>query len=95
MANEAPSDAEIADLKRLTAGIIRAQGNRFIKVLLRGKKSIPIGTNKTDFERNLNMAIERGDLRLAEVEKWLKDVEGWGNQHVYLFNISPSLRKER
>lgn len=97
MADEAPSDAEIADLKRLTAGIIRAQGNRFIKVLLREKKKsipIPIGTNKADFERNLNRAIEKGDLRLAEVEKWLKDVEGWGNQHVYLFNISTSLRKE-
>ena len=88
-----PTPAEIADLKRLAAGIIRAQGNRFIKELLRAK-GIRIGANKDDFERNLNAAIESGTLRLHDVDDWLKLVEGWGNQHVYLYNIPSTLRKD-
>jgi hypothetical protein len=90
--SQAPrTPSEIADLKRLAAGIIRTQGNRFIKELLRAKR-IRIGVNKDDFERNLTDAIESGELRLDEVEDWLAAVEGWGNQHVYLYNISSALQ---
>lgn len=32
-----PTPDQVADLKRLVAGIIRAQGNRFIKELLRAQ----------------------------------------------------------
>lgn len=95
MTPAAPSsnETEIASLQRLAAGIIRAQGNRFIKELLREKK-IHVGANKDDFERGLAEAIETGALTLADVESWLAAVEGWGNQHVYLFNISTALRRE-
>jgi hypothetical protein len=85
-----PDPAEIASLKRLAAGIIRAQGNRFVKELLRDKK-IRIGTNKDDFNRNLDAAIESGNLRLSEVDDWLRRVEGWGNQHVYLYRMSDAI----
>jgi hypothetical protein len=95
--NAAPSDLpppeEIADLKRLAAGIIREQGNRFIKELLRAKK-IRIGVNKDDFESNLTEAIERGALRLNDVADWLKAVEGWGDHHAYIYNISAKLRRD-
>ncbi|HEV7768083.1 MAG TPA: hypothetical protein VGQ76_23980 [Thermoanaerobaculia bacterium] len=84
---------DIATLKRLAAGIIRAQGNRFVKELLR-RKNIRIGSNKDDFERGLTAAIESGELTLEDVEQWLAEVEGWGNQHVYLFNISSTLKRE-
>jgi hypothetical protein len=85
--------AEIADLKRLAAGIIRAQGNRFVKDLLRSK-NIRIGANKDEFEANLTKAIESGDLKLDDVRTWLTSVEGWGNQHVYLYTLSSTVRKE-
>jgi len=88
-----PSPGDIADLKRLAAGIIRAQGNRFIKELLRSKE-IRIGVNKDDFERNLTEAIERGALRLNDVADWLKAVEGWGDHHAYIYNISSKLRRD-
>lgn len=88
-----PASSRITDLKRLAAGVIRAQGNRFIKELLR-EKDIRIGTNKDDFERNLTDAIESGKLGLDDVESWLRLVEGWGNQHVYLYTILPKLRRE-
>jgi hypothetical protein len=83
---------QIADLKRLTAGIIRSQGNRFVKELLRSK-NIRIGVNKDDFVDNLNKAIEGGQLVLSDVSEWLKEVEGWGNQHVYIYKILPELFK--
>jgi hypothetical protein len=87
-----PSTPEkITDLKRLAASIIRAQGNRFIKELLR-IKGIRIGANKDDFERNLTDAIETGRLGPADVDEWLKHVEGWGDHHVYLYNIPSALR---
>jgi hypothetical protein len=91
--NDRPAPDQVADLKRLAAGIIRAQGNRFIKELLRDK-GIRIGVTKDDFERNLTAAIENGELGLADVDAWLKSVEGWGNQHVYLYNLSPRLLGE-
>ena len=88
-----PTPEEVANLKRLAAGIIRTQGNRFIKELLRDK-GIRIGANKDDFERNLTEAIETGKLRLKDIDYWLSQVEGWGNQHVYLYKISTTLRKD-
>lgn len=84
---------EVAELKRLAAGIIRSQGNRFIKELLRSN-DITIGATKDDFEANLKAAIEAGELRLGDVEAWLGDVEGWGNQHVYLYRLSPTLDRQ-
>jgi hypothetical protein len=88
-----PTPTEIEDLKRLAAGIIRAQGNRFVKTLLRSK-DIQVGANKDEFQANLTAAIESGDLTLADVRTWLASVEGWGNQHVYVYNISSTLRRE-
>jgi hypothetical protein len=91
--NPRPTPTEIEDLKRLAAGIIRAQGNRFVKTLLRSK-DIQVGANKDEFQANLTAAIESAELTLADVRAWLASVEGWGDQHVYLYNISSTLRRE-
>ena len=85
--SQPPKAEEIEALERLAAGIIRAQKNRFIKELLRDQ-GIPIGRNKEDFERNLKSAIHSGRLRLQKVKDWRDRVEGWGNQHVYLYNLT-------
>jgi hypothetical protein len=85
-----PDEAERRTLRELARGVIRAQGNTFIKELLRSKK-IRIGDTKEDFERNLFDAIETGQLRLTDVEAWLDEVEGWGNQHVYLYVMPEEL----
>jgi hypothetical protein len=88
-----PAPTQIADLKRLATGIIRAQGNRFVKDLLRSK-DIRIGATKREFQLNLTEAIETGELTLDDVRDWLTSVEGWGNQHVYLYTISSTLSRE-
>jgi len=91
-APEAPLTVkEAADLRRLVGGIIRAQGNRFLKELLR-KNDITLPSDKAGFESSLLGAIDAGKIRLSHVQAWLDLVEGWGNQHVYLFRVLPSLR---
>jgi hypothetical protein len=71
-------------LKDLARGIVLAQGNLFIKELLRAK-GIRIGSTKADFTQNLIDAIARGELGEEDFEVWLQRVEGWGNQHLYLY----------
>lgn len=95
-----PTPEEVADLKRLAKGIMRAQGNRFIKELLRKKKAelpdreIRIGATKDAFERNVLAAIDDGDLQLGDFDSWTEDVEGWGNQHVYVYEIPAEIRAQ-
>lgn len=75
---------EKALLKETVRRVIVGQGNRFIKELLRDRK-LPIGSTKADFSTNLMKAIDDGALTVMDVESWLVEVEGWGNQHIYFF----------
>lgn len=75
-------------LRQLVQTIVLAQGNVFIGQLLRDK-GLRIGTTKVDFEQNLLTAIDDDVLTLGDVEQWLAEVEGWGDQHVYLFKAVP------
>ncbi|HYH45391.1 MAG TPA: hypothetical protein VEG34_06850 [Thermoanaerobaculia bacterium] len=79
-------------LRDLVRGIVLAQGNIFIKGLLR-TKGIKIGATKADFERNLLEAVDSGQITLADVETWLEEVEGWGDQHIYLFDVPDTIAK--
>lgn len=79
-----PTKLSRARLKDVVRGIVLKQGNHFIKDLLR-KNGIPIGSTKPDFEVNLNKAIDESALTQPMIEKWLAEVEGWGNQHFYLY----------
>src|SRR3984957_11211365 len=88
--NKKPSKAQQGNelnkrkLKKVVAQIVLAQGNTFIKELLRSN-NIQIGNTKADFAQNLNAAIDAGALTQGAIEAWLGEIEGWGNQHVYLF----------
>ena len=92
-ANEAPIDPEKRDLQTLVRGIVLAQGNLFVKELLR-KKTIRIGATKADFERNMLQAINDGKLLRSDIENWLDEVEGWGDQHVYLFKVPEAIASD-
>src|SRR5687767_10927182 len=78
--------AERKELIALIRSIVVAQGNIFIRELLR-RNGLRIGTNKEEFERNLINAIDNGELRLTLLREWLEEVEGWGDQHVYLYHV--------
>lgn len=80
-------------LKTLVRGIVLAQGNIFIKELLR-LKGIKIGVTKADFEQNMMAAIDAGRLSQSDVDAWLDDVEGWGNEYVYLYKVPADVSKD-
>jgi hypothetical protein len=88
-----PLPAQADALIRLTRGIVLAQGNVFIKELLR-ERGIKIGKTKADFEENMIAAIQSGELQRQHVESWLSEVEGWGNQHIYIYKIPRALCTE-
>ncbi|MCK5132822.1 MAG: hypothetical protein KAR40_11795 [Candidatus Sabulitectum sp.] len=77
----------ISGLKELARGIVLAQGNTFVKELLRSNH-VKIGASKTAFLSNLNTAIDDGILTEDIFNKWLNEVEGWGQQHAYIYRIS-------
>lgn len=72
-----------AQLKELARKVIVAQGNTFIKELLRDSGA-KIGTTKDDFSNNLEAAIDADLISQNMLEAWLAEVEGWGDQHLYL-----------
>lgn len=78
-------------LKKKVAQIVLAQGNVFIKDLLRSNKA-SIGNTKAEFAENLTAAIDAGVITQEVIEAWLAEIEGWGNQHVYLFEPPTSSR---
>ena len=79
-------------LKELVKRIVVAQGNAFIKELLRSTGS-KIGATKEDFAKNLDDAIDKDIITQEMLETWLAEVEGWGDQYLYLFN-SPKVDTE-
>lgn len=77
---------ERAATRNLVKSVVLAQGNIFIRELLRRKK-LQIGATKEDFEANLLQAIDDSSLQLDDVTQWLDEVEGWGDQSVYLYHL--------
>lgn len=77
-------------LKALVRHVVAAQGNGFIKELLRECDS-RIGVTKENFIANLEVAIDEGTLTQARLEAWLAEVEGWGDQFVYVLE-PPSVK---
>jgi len=91
MANEAdePSNEQ---LKATIRKIVVGQGNRFVKELLRDNQ-IKIGSTKSEFLENTLAAVDDGLITAAMIENWLAEIEGWGNQHIYLLeplNLTPT-----
>lgn len=72
-----------AQLKELANKVVVAQRNTFIKELLRSNGA-KIGATKDDFVNNIAAAIDAGLLSQDMLEAWLADIEGWGDQHLYL-----------
>lgn len=77
-------DSDVAKARQLVRNVILAQSNVFIKELLL-KRDIKGGTNKAEFQQQLDDAITAGVLSYAELRDWVNDTEGWGDEHVYLY----------
>lgn len=70
--------------------LVLAQTNVFIRELLRDLGKRP-GDSKARFRAALEEAIADGSLTKEGLDAWLHGVEGWGNQHIYPFDLPPAL----
>ena len=72
------SPSEKSRLKQIVRSLILAQGNVFIKELLRGKQKsgadVAIGSTKAEFEKNLVLALHgpKNPLKLVDVTSFLQ-----------------------
>lgn len=82
------------ELKELARGVVAAQGNTFIKDLLR-TNDLQVGGSKGELLERLEKAIDADVLVEADFEQWLAEVEGWGHFHVYPFTVPGGVRARR
>jgi hypothetical protein len=72
--------------------VVMPQGMIFIRELLRQKQrdrpEVRIGFAKEEVKENLRAAIRAGAVTFEDLEAFLGEVEGWGNQHIYLYDAS-------
>ena len=78
-------------LKEVVRKVVLAQGNIFIKELLR-EHGGPLGSTKQEFLDNLERAIDEERITGPILRAWLAQVEGWGEQSVYLYTVPRALR---
>jgi len=85
--------SEYAEALAFAERVVMPQGAIFIRELLRQKRTdrpaIRIGISKEEVKENLRIAIRSGAVTQADLERFISAVEGWGNQHVYLFDPGP------
>lgn len=82
----------MTDLLTQVDQLVLVQTNVFIRELLRELGKTP-GANKEEFRVGLAEAIGEGTLTQDVLDTWLRGVEGWGNQHIYAFEIPTALRR--
>lgn len=70
--------------------LISAHKMFFIKELLR-KNGVPVSGNKEDLCERLHRACGNGTVKPHDALSYLDQIEGWGNQHIFLYK-SPSQR---
>jgi hypothetical protein len=78
--------------------IARHQGSIFIKELLRKKrkviKQVKICINKEEIISNLISALDNDFISSNDLIEWIREVEGWGKQHVYLY-LTPFINNNK
>ena len=88
-----PDATDVDKALELLKTVILVQKNIYIRQLLRAHK-VPAGDNKAQFEERLQGAIEDGTITLQDVQGWLDETEGWGDEHVYLYCVPAKLADE-
>jgi hypothetical protein len=59
----------------------------FLRSAKQHSKHVRIGITVKEVRANLREAITSQKIGLSEVEDWFRAVEGWGDQHLYLFKV--------
>lgn len=62
----------------------------FVREFLR-ENNLPVSGTKAELRERLESALHAGTLRVADIIEHLDEIEGWGNQHVYLYSSPEGL----
>lgn len=81
---EAPTDEEVEALFEY----LLDHPKRLLRQFLRGH-DLPVSLTKTDLRGRLARAVETGEVAVADLISLLNEVEGWGDQHIYLYRSTP------
>ncbi len=83
--------ASMPDLDPLLDEVFTSTPLAFVREFLRARKKderkIKIGTTQKEVRSNLREAISANFIGIMEVKDWLRAVEGWGRQHLYLMKV--------
>src|SRR5690242_5669352 len=91
-----PSESHIAKLPTgnvdtLVDIVLSSTPLQFVREFLRshkrGSRGIIIGATREEARRNLREAILNNQIASTELESWLREIEGWGRQHLYLRRV--------
>lgn len=87
-----PSAAVLAKVEKRIDALVMEQANPFIRALVKGR--VPrMGNNRAELRDNILDAARSGNLTLRDIDDWLDDVEGWGDQSIYLYRL-PATEKD-
>ena len=80
--------AEVEKALSLVRDVILAQNNIYIRELLREHDvEVTASSTKQELTKLLNDAVQDEVITLGRLTEWMDETEGWGDAHVYLFNV--------
>ncbi|HEV3115659.1 MAG TPA: SAP domain-containing protein, partial [Gemmataceae bacterium] len=85
-----PGDTERLDEKTVLLDLLFSHRMGWIQDFLRERK-LPTTGNKDVLRTRVESLFDDGTLSLSDLVVLLDKVEGWGNQHVYLYRANDGL----
>ncbi len=89
-----PSKALCEQLVDQIDQLVMPQANVFIRELVRDRVGVKPGANKAQNRAILTAAACDGRLPKEDLDEWLHRVEGWGNQHIYPFEVPNAIASD-
>ncbi len=84
------SETELIDEGSILIKLLFAHRMDWVQEFLRGK-DLPVGGTKEELRKRVEDLLLAGTITEAELITLLEAVEGWGNQHAYLYRASDAL----
>lgn len=84
--------SEIQQAQSLVRDVIAPQNAVYLKELLRDHDvKVKANATKPELEQLLLDAVQEERLTLTKLTEWVDQTEGWGDEHVYLFDVAKTV----
>lgn len=84
--------AEIKQAQSLVRDVISPQNAVYLKELLRDHEvTVKASASKDELQALLRDAVNDEKITLETLTEWIDQTEGWGDEHVYLFDIAKAV----